>query len=100
MNKLESTIKRLKRDTLLLYFVLVGLIVLAIFTAIKLSKPDNSNDRIKSTIEITNNYKPSDFKENYKIDLKQDGYLIEDQNGEVYFVPNGQLEVWFLEMNL
>ena len=41
-----------------------------------------------------------EFESNYQIDLQSDGYLILDRKGEVYHVPFGQLEVWFLEMNL
>lgn len=52
------------------------------------------------TNNIESNYKPSDFKTNYQIDLKQDGYLILDQYDEVYYVPYGQLEDWFLEDNM
>lgn len=46
-------------------------------------------------------YYPQEFKENYRIDLKQDGYLIVDSHdGECYFVPFGHLEDWFLKRNL
>lgn len=45
-------------------------------------------------------YKPEDFKSDYQIDLKQDGYLILDEKGDVYYVPFDKLEDWFLEMNL
>ena len=44
--------------------------------------------------------KPDEFKTNYKIDLKPDGYLILDEQDELYFVPFDGLEDWFLEMNL
>jgi hypothetical protein len=41
-----------------------------------------------------------DFSVDYQIDLQPNGYKILDENGEVYHVPPGQLEQWFLEMNL
>ena len=51
--------------------------------------------------EVGGDYTPMDFRENYAIDLKPDGYLIVDSHdGECYYVPFGQLEDWFLEMNL
>lgn len=46
-------------------------------------------------------YTPSDFNSNYDVDLKPDGYLIVDRyDGECYYVPFGELEDWFIEMNL
>lgn len=45
-------------------------------------------------------YTPQDFKKNYEIDLKQDGYLILDEKGDVYYVPFDELEEWFLDDNL
>jgi hypothetical protein len=63
----------------------------AIASAILLTKKDDS--------KVHNPYSPSDFNSNYQIDLKQDGYLILDEDGEVYYVPFNQLENWFLEMN-
>ena len=45
-------------------------------------------------------YTPEDFKQNYAIDLKPDGYLILDEDSNVYYVPFKDLEVWFLEMNM
>jgi hypothetical protein len=50
--------------------------------------------------DIYTDYTPQDFKMNYQIDLKQDGYLILDTNGDVYYVPFFDLEDWFLRMNL
>ena len=47
-----------------------------------------------------NNSKPPKFKSNYQIDLKQDGYLILNQEGKICSVPIGQLEDWFLDDNL
>lgn len=41
------------------------------------------------------------FKENYRIDLKQDGYLVyKCHNGEIVFVPTDSLELFFLDDNL
>ena len=49
---------------------------------------------------VYSDYKASDFKQNYAIDLKPDGYLILDEDSNVYYVPFKNLEVWFLEMNM
>jgi hypothetical protein len=50
--------------------------------------------------DIYTDYTPEDYHENYGIDLKQDGYLIKDSEGEIYYVPHFDLEDWFLRMNL
>jgi hypothetical protein len=57
-------------------------------------------DGVINNTEVKSDYKPYDFLRDYSIDLKQDGYLILDEQGEVYYVPFDQLEEWFLEMNL
>jgi hypothetical protein len=57
-------------------------------------------DGVINNTEVKSDYKPYDFLRDYSIDLKQDGYLILDEQGEVYYVPFNQLEEWFLEMNL
>lgn len=42
-----------------------------------------------------------DFKENYRIDLKENGYLIyKSYNGDTVFVPRDSLELFFLNDNL
>ena len=40
------------------------------------------------------------FKTNYKIDLKQDCYLVKDSNGDIHSVPFGELEDWLEKDNL
>lgn len=60
----------------------------------------DSEQTESKTKQVINTYKPSDFKSNYQIDLKQDGYLILDQQGEVYYVPFDSLEEWFIEDNI
>ena len=45
-------------------------------------------------------YSPPHFKMNYVIDLKQDGYLIWDQQGNVSKVPFNELEEWFMKDNM
>ncbi len=58
-------------------------------------------DSITLTNEVYHEYEPEDFRQNYGIDLKPDGYLIYDNNdGEVYYVPFDELEQWFIEMNM
>lgn len=48
---------------------------------------------------VTNN--PTEFKENYRIDLKQDGYLVYDpMKDTTVFVVKDSLEEWFLQDNL
>lgn len=49
--------------------------------------------------EVSHEYSPQDYHMNYGIDLKPDGYLI-NADGEIYYVPFGELEDWFLEDNL
>lgn len=45
--------------------------------------------------------KPTEFKENYRIDLKQDGYLVYDpMKDTTIFVERDSLEEWFLKDNL
>ena len=45
--------------------------------------------------------KPTEFKENYRIDLKQDGYLVYDPiKDTTVFVVKDSLEEWFLKDNL
>lgn len=45
--------------------------------------------------------KPTEFKENYRIDLKQDGYLVYDpMKDTTVFVKRDSLEEWFLKDNL
>jgi hypothetical protein len=45
--------------------------------------------------------KPTEFKENYRIDLKQDGYLVYDPvRDTTVFVERDSLEEWFLKDNL
>lgn len=45
--------------------------------------------------------KPTEFKENYRIDLKQDGYLVYDpMKDTTVFVVKDSLEEWFLQDNL
>lgn len=45
--------------------------------------------------------KPTEFKENYRIDLKQDGYLVYNPaNNTTVFVERDSLEEWFLKDNL
>jgi len=61
-------------------------------TTVKTSPPEEG--------EIYTDYTPQDFKMNYQIDLKEDGYLILDTNGDVYYVPLFDLEDWFNRMNL
>lgn len=58
------------------------------------------HDRALHNDNVHCEYTPQDFKKNYEIDLKQDGYLILDEKGDVYYVPFDELEEWFLEMNL
>lgn len=42
-----------------------------------------------------------EFKENYRIDLKQDGYLVYDPvRNTTIFVERDSLEEWFLKDNL
>ena len=50
--------------------------------------------------EIYTDYEPKDFKKNYEIYLKQDGNLIKDIDGDVYYVPHFDLEDWFMRINL
>ena len=40
------------------------------------------------------------FHKDYTIDLRQDGYLIKDQDGNIHYVPRNELETWFLDDNL
>lgn len=64
---------------------------------------DNTTNKVKvmpQEGEIYTDYEPQDFKKNYEIDLKQDGYLIKDIDGEVYYVPHFDLEDWFMRINL
>jgi hypothetical protein len=64
---------------------------------------DNTTNKVKvmpQEGEIYTDYEPKDFKKNYEIDLKQDGYLIKDIDGEVYYVPHFDLEDWFMRINL
>lgn len=45
--------------------------------------------------------KQTDIKINYGIDLREKGYLIHDTyDDEVYYVEYGELEDWFLKMNM
>lgn len=65
--------------------------------------PTHNNKTVKvmpQEGEIYTDYEPKDFKKNYEIDLKQDGYLIKDIDGEVYYVPHFDLEDWFMRINL
>jgi hypothetical protein len=50
--------------------------------------------------DLETKYTVDDFNQDYAVDLKQDGFLVVDEQGECYFVPHEQLETWFLEMNL
>ena len=64
---------------------------------------ENFSDSASAYFEadsVYSDYKASDFKQNYAIDLKPDGYLILDEDSNVYYVPFKDLEVWFLEMNM
>ena len=56
-------------------------------------------EQIKHDDDVYCEYTPQDFKSNYQIDLKPNGYLILDQQGDVYYVPFGELEDWFIEDN-
>lgn len=48
---------------------------------------------------VTDNH--TEFKENYRIDLKQDGYLVYDPvRDKTVFVERDSLEEWFLKDNL
>lgn len=50
---------------------------------------------------ITTRREKREFKENYRIDLKQNGYLVyKSHNGEVVFVHKDSLELFFLNDNL
>lgn len=50
---------------------------------------------------ITTKRENKEFKENYRIDLKQNGYLVyKSHNGEVVFVAKDSLELFFLDDNL
>lgn len=45
--------------------------------------------------------RPTEFKENYRIDLKQNGYLVYDpMKDTTVFVVKDSLEEWFLQDNL
>lgn len=50
---------------------------------------------------LEGSWTPQDFSDDYIIDLKPDGYLVVDTyDGECYYVPFGELEDWFMEMNM
>lgn len=67
-------------------FVIPFLIVLAI--GIAYSNENKSDSR-------------RDFRENYRIDLKQEGYLVYDPTRDrTVFVQKDSLEEWFLQDNL
>jgi hypothetical protein len=79
-------------------FLVIKIIILYGIIASLAIKNYNLTHPEEKVIEVK--YKPSEFKSNYQIDLKQDAYLVMDQDGEVYYVPFDELENWFLEMNL
>jgi hypothetical protein len=82
--------------------VLGGALLLLSIGVAKTTKNWEQGMNAQKRINIpTYPYSPDDFKENYRVDLKPDGYLIVDSyDGECYFVPFGGLEDWFNEMNL
>jgi hypothetical protein len=63
-------------------------------------EPQSTNYEVLHDEDVYTDYEPHDFRRNYSIDLKQDGYLILDEQGEVWYVPFNELEEWFLKMNL
>lgn len=78
-------------------------IVIALFGALYFtacSSEESPEHKVKHGENIYCEYEPHDFKRNYSIDLKPDGYLILDEQGEVWYVPFDELEGWFLKMNL
>ena len=50
--------------------------------------------------EIYCPYTPQDYEMDYGIDLKEDGYLILDSQGDVSYVPFFDLEDWFQRDNM